>query len=517
MLVKRIYWTAALVAIFAIAATALTAASPFASGGGPSPQATRCEAEAPGDKDEKGDKGDKDEAGDKNEKEDKDEAGDKDEKGDTSEAGDKDEKGEGKDCPEQTPTPQACGTDNGQGCAPLSDRVDLGTPKFSNPLKITNPLFPISDLHSALLLGHVDGLPFRTETTLLPGTKTIDLYGTPVKTRVSQYVAYLDGEIHEVALDFYAQADDGAVWYLGEDVFNFEAGTVADTKGTWLAGKDGPAAMIMPANPQVGDVYRPENAPGFVFEEVTVKSIGVTVDGPHGPVPGAILVEELHMDGSREGKTFAPGYGEFLTGNVGGDLEALALAVPADKLSGAVPPKLAALSSGADAIFAAAGSGDWPTASAQLSALNADWAVYEGTGVPPMVAQDMDTALAALSSAVAARNGASAQNASLDVARSALDFQLRYRPVSEIDLARFELWSRQALIDTAAGDFGLVLGDVTALEWARDRFAHALDSSERGQINGALKKLRAAANAENPAAVRKAATRLHDLLADITI
>lgn len=35
-------------------------------------------------------------------------------------------------------------------------------------------LFPISDLHSAILNGHVDGKPFYTETTLLPFTKIIE-------------------------------------------------------------------------------------------------------------------------------------------------------------------------------------------------------------------------------------------------------------------------------------------------------------------------------------------------------
>src|SRR5262249_14842005 len=59
-----------------------------------------------------------------------------------------------------------CGTDTGRGCAPLDRRVDLAPPSFSNPTSITNPLFPISDLRSVVLLGHVDGKPFRTETTL---------------------------------------------------------------------------------------------------------------------------------------------------------------------------------------------------------------------------------------------------------------------------------------------------------------------------------------------------------------
>ena len=38
------------------------------------------------------------------------------------------------------------------------------------------------------------------------------------------------------------------------------------------------------------------------------------------------------MDGTTEDKTFAPGYGEFYTAG-GGDVEALALAVPTDAAS----------------------------------------------------------------------------------------------------------------------------------------------------------------------------------------
>jgi hypothetical protein len=95
-----------------------------------------------------------------------------------------------------------------------------------------------------------------------------------VPNRIHQYVAYSGGRILEVALDWYAQADDGSVWYFGEDVFNYEDGVVADTHGTWLAGRDGPPGMIMPANPAGDQVYRPENIPGLVFEEVTVKSTG---------------------------------------------------------------------------------------------------------------------------------------------------------------------------------------------------------------------------------------------------
>lgn len=56
--------------------------------------------------------------------------------------------------------------------------------------------------------------------------------------------------------------------------------------------------MIMPAGPRVGDVNRPENIPGLVWEEVAVKTVGKTVDGPRGPVHGAMVGRERHDDGS---------------------------------------------------------------------------------------------------------------------------------------------------------------------------------------------------------------------------
>ena len=196
------------------------------------------------------------------------------------------------------------------------------------------------------MLGTVDGKAFRTEVTLLPETRVVEWGGQRVEVLVSQYAAYLDGRIHEIAYDFYAQADDGSVWYFGEDVFNFADGNIVDTHGTWIAGKDGPAAMIMPADPQVGDVYRPENIPGFVFEEVTVTDTDLTVDGPLGPVDGSLLISELHMDGNLEDKTFALGYGEFYTSG-GGDVEALALAVPTDSIAEPPPSELESLHRGA--------------------------------------------------------------------------------------------------------------------------------------------------------------------------
>ncbi len=407
--------------------------------------------------------------------------------------------------------------------APDDQRVDLDEPSFSNPTEITNPLFPISELHSALLLGNDEGRPLRIETVLLSEPKIIEVNGQQVETLVSQFVSYLDGRIHEVALDWYGQADDGSVWYFGEDVFNYEDGVVADMDGTWLAGKDGPVAMIMPADPQVGQAYRPENIPDRVFEEVTVNSIGLTVTGPRGPVEGAMIGRENHLlEGYYEEKTFAPGYGEFTSG-VGGNLEALALAVPTDALPGPAPAELAAVSSGATDIFEATETGDWEAATAGLEAIRAAWATHQASGnVPQLLGVQMTRALDALAGdaltpAVDARNAEGAREAALDVALASLDLQLQYRPPVEIDLARFDLWAHQLAVDTGSDepDPGHVAGDVTTLEWIWDRVAHTLDASVVERIDAQLSDLRAAADDEDVSAAAEAVPALLETLAGL--
>jgi hypothetical protein len=412
-----------------------------------------------------------------------------------------------------------------QPTAPDSQRVDLVEPTFSVPTTVDNPLFPISDLHSAILLGNDEGNPLRIETVLLPEPKVVDVGGEKVETLVSQFVSYLDGRIHEVALDWYAQDDAGNVWYFGEDVFNYEDGVVADTDGTWIAGEDGPPGMIMPVDPEVGQAYRPENIPALVFEEVTVKTLDLTVDGPRGPVTGAMVGTENHLlEGNYEDKTFAPGYGEFTSG-VGANLEALALAVPTDAQPGGVPPELEAISQGATAVFGAADSGDWEAATQSLDAMTAAWEAHRATGtVPPLLDVQMGQALDALRGnalmpAVDDRNREGARNAALDVGMAALDLELQYRPPAEVDLGRFAVWANQLAVDSASdeADPGQVAGDVSSLEWIWDRIAHRLDQADVDAIGSQLEELRVAADAEDTDAAAEAAPRFVESVAGLQL
>ena len=319
--------------------------------------------------------------------------------------------------------------------APDSARVDLVVPSFSHPTKVTNPLFPISNLN-AVIVGEVGGEPLKIETTLLPETKTVEWNGHRVEALQSQFCAYLKGRITEVAVDLYAQADDGSVWYLGEDVVDYAGGVAATTDGTWRVGRDGPAALIMPGHPKVGDVYRTENIPGVAFEQVTVKKVGVTVNGPSGPIHGAIVGQELHQDETAlEPKIFAPGHGEWFSGG-GHDFEANALSVPADALSAPTPAELMMLSSGADRVFDTARAKDWTPASATVESMTKAWNTLRAGGVPSRLGGRISQAIGTLAATVGARNGLKAPQAALDVADASLDLQLRYRPVVAINLAR---------------------------------------------------------------------------------
>jgi len=409
-----------------------------------------------------------------------------------------------------------CGTDTGTGCAPESQRVDLYVPSFSNPLQVTNPLFPIANLQSVVFTGQVDGEPFRSETTLLPETKRFVLNGREVETLTSQYMAFADGRLEEIALDWYAQDDNGAVWYFGEDVADYdEDGVIFTHEGTWAVGRDdAPLAMIMPAQPQAGQVYRAETIAPIAWEEVTVQALGVTVEGPAGPIAGAMIGSELHMEGTHQEKVFAPGYGEFSTGSLAtDDLEALALAVPVDALSGQPPPELDATTASSADIFDAAAASDWDGAVSLLDALMSGWDDYASGAVPPRLESEMLDAVESLADALDSEDAAETRQSAIAVARVAFDLRLRYRPPAEIDTARLDLWLAQLLVDAAANERGSVRGDAATAALVWNRIAHTFAASTSSEISNRLAQLGAAAASEDVPAAVNIATQLRANLA----
>ncbi|MCI0632604.1 MAG: hypothetical protein L0206_01595 [Actinobacteria bacterium] len=402
--------------------------------------------------------------------------------------------------------------------APEPARRDLVAAPFSNSTAVTNQLFPIADLDSAILNGQVDGKTFHTETTLLPFTRIIEWTpGQCVRVLVSQYMAFLGGRLQEVAIDLYAQADDGSVWYLGEDVYDYDAnGRIVTTEGTWHAGTEGPAAMIMPSDPQIGDANRPENIPGNVFEEVVVTQVDQTFDGPSGPIDGVMVATETHQDGSTTDKVFAPGYGEFLSTD-GPDIEALAPASPTDSVPGGVPLELSTISNTADRIFASplATPAQWRRAERAARGVVESWDAFRAGDVPPRLIEPMDIALDDLTARIEDRDRSKTRGASIALSFASIDLQLRHRPVVEVDAARFELWARRILVDVANGSIGGARGDFVTMEWIRDRFAHTLDVVTRTRLDTLVRDMGTAIFDGDLEATASLARELRDLLRPI--
>lgn len=134
---------------------------------------------------------------------------------------------------------------------------DPATATFT--LDSTNPYYPLTPGLEVVLEG-VDAEEdemIRVERRVTADTRTV----MGVETHILEHREFIDGELDEVALNFYVEASDGTVCYFGEEVSFYEGGAVANHDGSWRAGVDGAMpGVIMPAAPAVGQRYLQEDA-----------------------------------------------------------------------------------------------------------------------------------------------------------------------------------------------------------------------------------------------------------------
>jgi hypothetical protein len=185
-------------------------------------------------------------------------------------------------------------------------------PAFSDPATIDHPYLPLTAKRRCELRGRSDdGTRERSVRTVLRRTQTFTVGGRPVRAAVIRDDAYEDGELVETTLDYFAQADDGTVYYLGEHVDNLRNGKVVDHRGTWLYGRDTDVlGVAMPADPRVGVQYRFEDVPGVTTESDRVEEAGLRVRANGTLHLDAIRIEEfIQPEGEVEYKIYAPGVG----------------------------------------------------------------------------------------------------------------------------------------------------------------------------------------------------------------
>ena len=194
-------------------------------------------------------------------------------------------------------------------------------PLFSDPGTIDNPYLPLTAHRRCELRGRAeDGGRERVVKTLRRRTKRFDVEGRRVDAVIIRDDAYEDGKLVERTLDYFAQADDGTVYYLGEDVDNYRRGKVVDHDGSWLYGRDTDVlGVAMPADPQVGDQWRFEDVPGVTTESDRVEETGMRARAGGRDFSGVIRVQEfVQPEGEVEYKLYAPGAGVILEYPPGG-------------------------------------------------------------------------------------------------------------------------------------------------------------------------------------------------------
>lgn len=94
---------------------------------------------------------------------------------------------------------------------------------------------------------------------------------------------FLNDELVEDTLDWFAQDMDGNVWYFGEDSKEIRNGEVISHAGSWESGIDNAKpGIIMLANPEIGDQYRQEYLMGQAEDMGEVLAMDEKVEVPYG-------------------------------------------------------------------------------------------------------------------------------------------------------------------------------------------------------------------------------------------
>src|SRR5664279_408244 len=119
------------------------------------------------------------------------------------------------------------------GCSSVNSSGTAQTAllQFSHPRDITNPYLPLASLKQDILQNEKE----RVERTARPEIhKTFRLGGQTVEAlTVEDREFNAGGELIEATRDYFAQDDDGNVYYMGEDVDEYSHGKITGHSGAW--------------------------------------------------------------------------------------------------------------------------------------------------------------------------------------------------------------------------------------------------------------------------------------------
>jgi len=176
---------------------------------------------------------------------------------------------------------------------------------------VDNPYFPLPAGRTLFYRGQTkEGLE-TLEFEITGRTKNIMGINTTVVIERHR----VDGQIVEISENWFAQDNQGDVWYFGEATQEYVNGVPGSTAGSWEAGVAGAKpGIIMKADPQGGDSYFQEFAEGVAQDMAQVMNGSKTVTVPAGTYTNVLQTKEWSPieSGASEFKSYAPGIGLIL-------------------------------------------------------------------------------------------------------------------------------------------------------------------------------------------------------------
>ena len=193
--------------------------------------------------------------------------------------------------------------------------IPVGDPTFSDPLDFTNVYFPFEPGTIKVFTGKEGPERLVLIETHFDETRVIDWDGALVECAILVETEFEDGDLVEISYNYFATADDGSVYYLGEIVNDYEDGEIVGHDGSWLVGGpvgDDPAEtetvpdplLFLPGNPEPGDVFVPEGD-----ETAEILSTSKRLRTPAGHFEDVLEILEVEDGGAKERKYYALGVG----------------------------------------------------------------------------------------------------------------------------------------------------------------------------------------------------------------
>lgn len=208
---------------------------------------------------------------------------------------------------------------------PMPSLTSVNLANFSDPTNITNQYSPMKSGTRFIYKGYVKGHDVEDVIKITDQTKVI-LGITTVVVRDTEKV---NGKLTEDTFDWYAQDNYGNVWYFGEYSTQYKNDKVIGHEGSWEAGVNGALpGIVMEGNPQVGDIYNQEFAPGVAEDMAQVLSLSKSLHVPFGRFDGNVLLTKEFSPlepGVVEHKYYAPGVGLLKAVDVTGGREQIQL------------------------------------------------------------------------------------------------------------------------------------------------------------------------------------------------